>query len=104
MASLKPFRGSFCLLPSPHHKVDAWEQDASTDKLFVSPMHGWPNVAFDTLMLQLLRPMQACETRVQKHKSHYDEGEARRCVLEVSWVRVPSVELKELCGCRTAHG
>jgi hypothetical protein len=41
-------------------KQHVYVQAASTAKLFVTPLHGFPNVLIDTPILQLLDPMQAC--------------------------------------------
>ena len=40
--------------------MSVYEQAASTAKLFATPLHGFPKVAVDTPILQLLDPMQAC--------------------------------------------
>ena len=37
-------------------------QETSTAKLFVTPLHGSPNLYTDTPMLQLFDPMQACKS------------------------------------------
>jgi len=41
-------------------KQHVYEQEASTAKLFGTPLHGSPNVLIDNPILQLLDPMQPC--------------------------------------------
>jgi hypothetical protein len=41
-------------------KKHVYVHAASTAKLLVTPLHGFPNVFIDTPILQLLDPMQAC--------------------------------------------
>jgi len=41
-------------------KQQVYAQEASTAKLFATPLHGSPNVLIDSSILQLLDPMQPC--------------------------------------------
>jgi hypothetical protein len=42
--------------------IPLYVQEASTAKLFITPLHGSPNVLTDTPMLQLFDPTQACKS------------------------------------------
>jgi hypothetical protein len=48
-------------LNSLSQQAKSHAQEASTAKLFATPLHGSPNVLADAPMLQLFDPMQACK-------------------------------------------